>query len=44
MAMPEMNAAGTILAKFTATVTSRMFIIACKALNYRVILTQLVTF
>ena len=24
--------------------TSRMFIIACKAVNYRVILTQLVTF
>ena len=25
-------------------VTSRMFITACKAVNYRVILTQLVTF
>ena len=38
----ESNAAPTDMT--TLVVTSRMFITACKAVNYRVILTQLVTF
>ena len=40
----SMALAETLEGRPPASVTARMFISACKAVNYRVILTQLVTF